>query len=445
MEQNANLQVNIVEGHGRDYAFFVPGFFLQNDKTNVPLIRTFIQRLGNQITTQEIQNELKKYPDENRKKSVVGWAAFSYFGLMNAKILINNIDPGFKSSMRKRTSEFHDYPNNRENGTSPETINPEGFYSYRGGQKLGFLLCFASDSVKSLMQKVEEIERDPFLSNRSLCNYKIEWAYRKKEYPTAKVSLGPLDFIDGLAVERDEKVKRSNILVSEQHDGSVIGYGSFLVFRKMRVRKNEFKRLISTLAREFEISLELAEALYMGRFKNGFPLGAMPEQGMDLNLIKSHDFNKGIDLIFDYSKEDGLVCPVRAHVRVVNPRNNGPAAVSIVRRSMLFSNKHELKGTSGEGMYFISYQKNIEDQFVPLLNRMRNGRDALFYRTTNTKEKISFPKAFNNSNESGKSFDMGGPNLTQFLGGETFYVPSPAFFNKVSSADPAFRVEELPS
>lgn len=146
--------------------------------------------------------------------------------------------------------------------------------------------------------------------------------------------------------------------------------GSYMVFRKLKQQVERFNNKIKDLQQELGISQELAEAQVMGRFKDGTPLTLFSEAGRqsveDLRLIKQFNLGK-----LGYEKdEQGLKCPLHAHIRKTNPRNNlqhllGSYPVEIrhiAGRIIRNSIPYEEAGKE-VGLLFMCYQRSIEVQF----------------------------------------------------------------------------------
>jgi Dyp-type peroxidase family len=137
--------------------------------------------------------------------------------------------------------------------------------------------------------------------------------------------------------------------------------GSYLVFRKLRQDVDGFRQRVAELAAELTDGNEkFAEALVVGRFKNGTPLAVYEEE----KTGPEHDDN-GFDYSADYL---GARCPLHAHARRTNPRtHDARLRHRIVRRGMPY------KTDSGEqGMLFLCFQSKIHEQFAYIQSRWAN-------------------------------------------------------------------------
>ncbi|OLE14150.1 MAG: hypothetical protein AUI36_39320 [Cyanobacteria bacterium 13_1_40CM_2_61_4] len=102
----------------------------------------------------------------------------------------------------------------------------------------------------------------------------------------------------------------------------------------------------------------------MGRFADGTPVVLSPTASQPVPVPNN----------FNYAKDpDGQKCPFQAHIRKVNPRQQG--IPRIVRRGIPYGerekepkDKPSLKELPNEdvGLLFMCYQRNIEKQFEVL-------------------------------------------------------------------------------
>lgn len=141
--------------------------------------------------------------------------------------------------------------------------------------------------------------------------------------------------------------------------------GSYLVFRKLEQRVRDFTRQELKLDQALASGAVQAEALIMGRFRNGIPV-----------VRTSNSAPNNFNYVDD---PDGQTCPVQAHIRAVNPRRRG--IPYIVRRGITYGDrekepKHnprcEELPVDGVGLLFMCYQSNIEKQFEILQGLLAN-------------------------------------------------------------------------
>jgi deferrochelatase/peroxidase EfeB len=169
-------------------------------------------------------------------------------------------------------------------------------------------------------------------------------------------------------------------------------YGSHLVFRKLEQNVQGFHRRIRELAGQLgdetepAQAVEWAQAIVMGRFRDGTPISVSGVNGMSSSAIIRNDFNYHQD-------RSGDNCPFQAHIRRLNPRHESAIhrkelAIQgeivkaerehrIVRRGIPYGtlpqdylacrslhtyDLHRLP-KEGVGMLFMCFQRSLSNQF----------------------------------------------------------------------------------
>ena len=163
-------------------------------------------------------------------------------------------------------------------------------------------------------------------------------------------------------------------------------FGSYLVFRKLEQNIRGFHQCIRELAMQLGCRYEKAQALVLGRFRDGTPLSLCAEAGMSRPKIEDNDF--------DYRGDRGSDrCPFQAHIRRINPRHESAAHRKeveieeeiveaerrhrIARRGIPYGTlpKDYLSSTSlddypidqlpkrGVGILFMCFQRSLSNQF----------------------------------------------------------------------------------
>ena len=235
--------------------------------------------------------------------------------------------------------------------------------------------------------------------------------------------------------------------------------GSFMVYRRLRQHSDVFwgfvedaaKRLAETYPKSAPDKDRLA-ALLIGRWKTGTPLVRSPDKdigitGGGLNYF-SYDRKQEPALPGDTAAEaadpDGVLCPVGAHIRKVNPRDQttdlgiSEHTPAILRRGITYT-----ATDSDKGLLFVAYQSSIVEQFELLMQRWMNkqrvprphaGCDPIlsqspgrvFYLPIDGKvEKIAISKTF-----------------VEPTGGEYFFAPSIGFFKNILGGSAKTRVTD---
>jgi Dyp-type peroxidase family len=112
--------------------------------------------------------------------------------------------------------------------------------------------------------------------------------------------------------------------------------GTYLVFRKLYQDVAAFRRHLATAAKSLygtddEYHQELVAAKLMGRWRSGCPLDLSPDKD---DLAIAADPERRNDFTYD-GDDDGLRCPLGAHLRRANPRATTLTRATAVRRHRL--------------------------------------------------------------------------------------------------------------
>jgi deferrochelatase/peroxidase EfeB len=67
---------------------------------------------------------------------------------------------------------------------------------------------------------------------------------------------------------------------------------------------------------------------------------------------------------------DGKATPLKAHIRLANPRTTETAGQRILRKGFSFSRGFDGSGQLDQGLAFVSYQRSIDRQFMPIQERL---------------------------------------------------------------------------
>jgi len=248
-----------------------------------------------------------------------------------------------------------------------------------------------------------------------------------------------------------------DLVLLKDPGGGPDGYGSYLVYRKLRQDVIDFHKdeaaLASTLvnavrgegATPTEAEQRLASAYIVGRFRDGTPV---VEQDVDGWLNEPNNFTYDADV-------DGVRCPFHAHARKMNPRGDKARqfalppgeerARRLVRRGVSFGPLTLDPGPDDEvGLLFMSVQSSIADQFEFLQSEWANftdflrpgtGLDPVIGEAAASAPAVpqQWPRVYG-------SFNSLGPNGVEspyiphlfgtwvtMLGGEYFFLPSLSF------------------
>lgn len=161
--------------------------------------------------------------------------------------------------------------------------------------------------------------------------------------------------------DEDGEISQRPANVELRHDGT------YLVFRKLEQDVTAFQRYLDTESAGKDYDSEWLAARMMGRWRSGASVTRHPDHdgayGDDATL-KINDFTYRNDA-------HGLVCPIGAHIRRVNPRDHHDGETArrhrVLRRSIsyggaLIAEPEQDDGTP-RGMFFMAIGARIDLQF----------------------------------------------------------------------------------
>ncbi|MBC7448122.1 MAG: hypothetical protein H7330_08695 [Hymenobacteraceae bacterium] len=153
--------------------------------------------------------------------------------------------------------------------------------------------------------------------------------------------------------------------------------GSFFVFRKLQQDVRDFKEAEEKLAHRLSLrpeDEERAGAMIVGRFEDGTPVVERGSDGLVRPIVNDFNYDHDTTRAADGSLSGGSRCPFHAHVRTVNPRQgvtfdddpNRP--FQLTRRGIPFGSRADAQKEDGDpvGLLFMCYQALIEGQFEPV-------------------------------------------------------------------------------
>lgn len=351
----ANMQGHILRSHGRDRSIHIFLRFLPEKSDQA---KEWIAGMANRITSAQKQlREAEVYDHGNGPQGDLFCCFFlSAHGYHALKIPNLPPDPAFRQGMAPRPAYADSVaPQSAENLPAlndPPKIrwDPE----YRGD--IDAMLLLADDEEEKLVWEKEplwEIQKLP--QQEQLRSFEkilglqgvaevcaIEYG-RVRRNAHGK-SIEHFGYVDGrsqpLFFEKDllkettggdgtdrwnPKAGPSLVLVKDPYgdpeNKGIAAYGSYLVFRKLDQNVDGFQKAVEKLADDLQLKgydRQRAEALVMGRFRDGTPLVIQSTTGMS-NPVPN-DFTFAGD-------PQGLKCPFQAHIRKVNPRGDRDRAI----------------------------------------------------------------------------------------------------------------------
>jgi deferrochelatase/peroxidase EfeB len=156
-----------------------------------------------------------------------------------------------------------------------------------------------------------------------------------------------MGFVDGTAnlrPEDDSSMDRFVWVAADDGEPAWAVGGSYHVVRVIRMLVEFWDRT----------RLSEQEALIGRRKENGAPLDGEVETDVP-----------------DYAADpDGEITPLDAHIRLANPRDEATADQLILRKGFSFSRGFDGNGQLDQGLAFVSYQRSLERQFLPVQERL---------------------------------------------------------------------------
>jgi Dyp-type peroxidase family len=237
--------------------------------------------------------------------------------------------------------------------------------------------------------------------------------------------------------------------------------GSFMVYRRLRQHTDVFWKFVEDAAKQLAKTYpktapdkDRLAACLIGRWKTGTPLARSPDKdigitGDGLNYF-SYASKQAPPLPGDTAPEaadpDGLSCPLGAHIRKVNPRDQATdlgisehtPPRSILRRGITYAAKD-----SDKGLLFVAYQSSIKEQFEFLMRmwankentpRSNGGLDPILSQNPSRAFHLPIDGKVENIAIT-KSF-------VEPTGGEYFFAPSIGFFKNTLAGGAKKRVTE---
>ncbi len=218
--------------------------------------------------------------------------------------------------------------------------------------------------------------------------------------------------------------------------------GTFMVYRRLKQNVNSFNSFVEQEANRLNINKDFLGAKLVGRWKSGTPISRSPVHdkkiGRDMNNYFGFGFRELPKLPGDSFKlakpdPDGKVCPLGAHIRKVNPRDEGTdigAATKTPPKLMLRRGITFDEGQNDKGLLFVAFMSSITKQFEFLMTdwinrteqpRSEGGHDPIL---AIGKDKFVNIKIENETHR----LDLPGDFVIP-TGGEYFFTPSISFLN----------------
>jgi Dyp-type peroxidase family len=231
--------------------------------------------------------------------------------------------------------------------------------------------------------------------------------------------------------------------------------GSFLVFRRLQQDVEAFENFLRATAERLHHQLgatapdvDRLGALLVGRWKSGSPVSYKPHVDQRIPASCENEFsfttarafaNESGTLLECPADPEGIYCPLGAHIRKVNPRDDdtdiGPASRTLqklmLRRGITYDDGPTQCGTDDRGLLFLAFQSSIQDQFEFLTTDWINLADRPVDDGGHDPILAQGNARYVNLKLEGRTLEIPLPgNFVVPTGGEYFFAPSLAFFRE---------------
>jgi Dyp-type peroxidase family len=237
--------------------------------------------------------------------------------------------------------------------------------------------------------------------------------------------------------------------------------GSFLVFRRLRQDVDAFESFLEATATRLQQQAGTAApgvdrlgALLVGRWKSGSPVSYKPhvDQPIPASCENEFSFSTARTFVSETGAQlecpadpQGIHCPLGAHIRKVNPRDDdtdiGPAARTLqklmLRRGITYDDGPADGGVDDRGLLFLAFQSSIQDQFEFLTTDWINLADRPVDEGGHDPILAQGSGRYVNLKLGGNTYEIPLPgNFVVPTGGEYFFTPSLAFFRERLTSSP---------
>ncbi len=381
----ADLQANILKGHGRD---FTANVFLSFAGMKPGAIRSLLEKLS-YLTTSALDQlrsaEAFKLTGVSGGRIVCVFLSRGAYEKLEAPAGQTPADPAFQGGMRQRgglpeitfgggitVAGLNDPPPadwEKAGPWAPAHASPDA------------MILIADDDEDKVTAGAQAVQR--IINGSGAVQLGIDRGLAQRRKQTGGDPKGegiehfgyvdgrsqPLFLAEDLAKESqahwNATFKPSQFIVADPAGCTPVSAGSYFVYRKLEQDVKAFKEDEEALDKAFAKPIgERAGALVVGRYEDGTPvsLGVDPTAGNPIN-----DFN--------YQGAAGKLCPARAHIRKLNPRtipdDDFERRRIMARRGITYGLRAPRdddgdfsdEPTGGVGLIFMAYMADISEQF----------------------------------------------------------------------------------
>ena len=452
----ADLQANILKGHGRSHTV---NLFLQFDSVHSAQIKSFLN--GTTVSDALTQlTDAAKFRMTRRSAGLVSLCFLTGAGYKALDVLAKApVDQVFRGGMQSRQQKLNDPLPHTWDAHFQKPIHAMFLLAHDTAKlvkqaKVRFLASLpdgvsvvgeeVGEAMKSILSPGEGIEHFGYVDGRSQPLMLDEDIQRERDQK------------DGVSVW-SPKFGLKTVLLQDPGNASSISFGSFLVFRKLEQNPKAFRNAEMALAKNLGLrgrDKDRAGAMIVGRFKDGTPVSVQREDG----------FNSPVPNNFNHKDDPtGAKCPFHGHTRKTNPRGDSVSAGgvseedershSMARRGITYGQRKAHPNSKkvsiaalpsgGVGLLFMAYQSDIKKQFEFVQSAWANnanfvspdflpaahvtGIDPVIGQGPNggpaNPEGQACPVAWGGGEKTPRiEFDFQG--FVRLLGGEYFFAPS---------------------
>jgi deferrochelatase/peroxidase EfeB len=445
----ADLQANILKGHGRNHT---ANLFLRFDATKIPAVKTFLHRLGHDVTSARQQLEdtekfkLSEVPGPMTVCFYLTFKGYQILGVPAAKI---PADVRWHAGMAASQVALNDPLQSTWDLFAPGAVHA-----------MLLLADTTADKVSNEVARLAGLGNpvDPGILARHGISIvgDIRGVARRNSKGDGIENFG---YVDGrsqpllLVEDIDEEpgtganwnpaFPLSQVLIPDPGNPTPNAFGSYFVFRKLEQNTKQFGILEDALSTQLGLKTatggsapERGGALAVGRFEDGTPIVLT---GADSVGPHTNDFNYASDA-------PGVHCPLRGHIRKTNPRDGTERPRIMARRGITYGDrkidpdtKEFLDAdtvTGGVGLLFAAFMHDIANMFEFTQAIWANnvnfpsgnaGLDPVIGQGNNPAGAIGWKDGWGVGAVT--NFDFHG--AVKLKGGEYFYAPPRSFLSTV--------------
>jgi deferrochelatase/peroxidase EfeB len=446
----ADLQANILKGHGRDHT---ANLFLRFDTTKIPAVKTFLHRLGHDVTSARTQledTEKFKLSAVPGPMTVCFYLTFKGYTALGVPLPKTPSDPKWHAGMAASQLALTDPASATWDLFAPGAVHAlllladttadkvsnevarlagqgtavdPGILAHHGISIVGDIRGIARRNSKG-----DGIENFGYVDGRSQPLLLVE----------------DIDEEPGTGASWNPAFPLSQVLIPDPGNPAPNAFGSYFVFRKLEqntklfgVMEDKLSTLLGLKTPTGGSAPERGGALAVGRFEDGTPVVLTGADGVGPH---SNDFNYASD------PPPGIHCPVRGHIRKTNPRDGSERPRIMARRGITYGDrkidpdtKQFLDAdtlTGGVGLLFAAFMHDIASMFeftqatwannvnFPIGNA---GLDPVIGQGTNPAAAIGWKDGWGTGATT--NFDFKG--AVTLKGGDYFYAPPRSFLSTV--------------